>query len=131
MQPDDLGRYERSLADVVDEVPAAEHQHLAEQRARREAGQPNHYGHDLIGAVKRGWRKRARATCREAGDMLVKAGWKDAPRPRFVALLYCLIENAGEEGITEEEVRRSLQRFLDANDATSIAKLITRHEEED
>jgi hypothetical protein len=124
---DDLTADEARYAEVVDYVPAAEREKLARLKAEREAGRPNYYGHDLYGAIRRGWRNRARQSCREAADSMVKSGWGRSPRARLTALLYCVIENAGEEGITEEEVRAALQRMLDANDSTRIAKLIERN----
>lgn len=124
---DRIAAEERRYREIEPYVPEKDRVNVEALRDEREAGNKyNAYGHDLFGAVRRGWRRKAREHVAKAADCMVEAGWRDAPRLRFSALLYVLIEQAGTEGATEDEVRRTLQRMLDAEDASRIEKLLER-----
>lgn len=126
MNDEERIRIEEAEYDMVAPyVPEDERIRVANLREEREAGDKyNSYGHDLFAAMRRGWRNKARANIKEAGDFMVKSGWIDGPRSRLAALLYVLVEQAGSEGATEDEVRRTLQRMLDADDSSRKANRV-------
>ena len=113
---------------VQDALTDEERTHIQQLREEREAGgegKYNHYGHDLSAAISRGyWRKVREA----ASDLLLQIGLASGygerhghHRMEFGLGLNQLIQAAGKNGVTAEDVRRTMQKRLDVNPADSMS----------
>lgn len=128
---DEHGRMEDRLAEVWADVAQRDRDGLREQKARRDGGSSNQYGHDLHGAIQRGWANRARRLCSEAMDANGNRAGIPSPERRarfgFALTLASLIQAAAERGVTAEQIRDGVQDALNCTNSLSIKGIVKRY----
>lgn len=132
---DERKRYEA----ICEFLTPAEREHIESLRQARLRGEHAHYGHDLIGAIARGHRRRAseladalHEQCRLAAtygrppatDQYAAAKNASHARVAFAGAVRASVKAAARAGVAPEEVRTWLLRVLDAEDATSIEHMM-------
>lgn len=124
---DERARYEAVEEFLSDE----ERQHIEDLRIEHGEDRYNHYGHDLMAAIARGHRNRARELIQAAGRRELLAGSygkepMDKPRLAFSLVVSDAIQIAALQGASADEIRRSLQRHLDTTDHFKIERRVER-----
>lgn len=83
------------------------------------------YGHDLSAAIRRGYRRRVRATAeimfQQSADVCYGPGTASS---KFGVCFRELVRVAATEGMTVEQMRRHLTRTVEATDSSRLEKLM-------
>lgn len=133
---EDYSEYEKRYKVVEGWLSDDERENISARKEKHDTGaRYSGYGHDLMAAIARGHRNRARELAHAMMYRhLLSAGYGDAngphpmkPRSQFAMALSSLIDAAAEKGVTEEEIRWALQNDLDSDDALSIAASVKRY----
>jgi hypothetical protein len=119
---EELANLEERYKRIAEDLPEEEQMALLDTES-------SSYGHDLLAAIGRGWRRRSAIAISQAMNcegMASTYGRETESKVRFLfaMTLTRLISVAGAAGVTAEEVRWQLQRELDCDDATSIERKV-------
>jgi hypothetical protein len=117
-------------------VTAAEEQiEIASPEDRERLKKTNAYGHDLMAAVARGWRRKAKESIAEAAENHRKAslvyGHDYGDRSHYAMTLSSWVRAAAKAGLDAAEIRRQLEEELSATHSLSIENIVASTKRED